>query len=92
MKLFELIIYLLDRLNDLWMYDGTNWIWISGNNIINQKGIYGTKGIASSSNIPGARYSSISWIDSNNNLWLFGGIGFATSGSYGMKITNYEII
>ena len=56
----------------MWKYDGNNWIWISGSNIKNQQGNYGQQGISNSSNIPGARYGSISWID-NNNLWLFGG-------------------
>ena len=53
-------------LNDLWKYSISNneWTWISGNNTINQNGIYGTQGISSSNNIPGSRYSSISWIDS----------------------------
>ena len=60
-----------------------SWTWISGSNSDNQNGIYGTKGIASSSNIPGARLGSISWIDSNNNLWLFGGEGYDINGNFG---------
>lgn len=55
---------------------------ISGYSAPNQNGYYGTKRIASSSNIPGGRSSAISWIDSNNTLWLFGGSGYANS-SYG---------
>ena len=86
MKLFELIFYLLDYLNDLWKFDGTNWIWISGSDTV-VYGVYGTKGVGSPSNIPGGRQGSISWIDSNNNLWLFGGFGFDAFGSEGMKIT-----
>jgi len=73
-------------LNDLWEYSISNneWTWISGNNTIDQFGIYGTQGISSSNNIPGSRYSSISWIDSsNNNLWLFGGYGFKDDGQEG---------
>ena len=41
------------------------------NNKIGENGVYGTQGVASSSNIPGARYYAVSWIDSNNILWLF---------------------
>lgn len=59
--------------NDLWKYNGINWIWVSGSNQLNQSGTYGSKGTPASSNIPGARYDSVSWIDSNNNLWLHGG-------------------
>jgi hypothetical protein len=47
--------------------------WASGDNTMNQPGVYGTKGIAASTNKPGARYGSISWTDSTDNLWLFGG-------------------
>ena len=73
-------------MNDLWKYSISNnsWTWISGNNTINQNGIYGIQGISSSNNIPGSRYSSISWIDSlNNNLLLFGGFGFDSVGNQG---------
>jgi N-acetylneuraminic acid mutarotase len=66
-------------LNDLWKFDGTNWTWVSGATTTNQSGNYGTKGAAAASNVPGARYNAISWIDSNNNLWLFGGVGVGGS-------------
>ena len=47
------------------------------------KGIYGTKGISSSNNIPGARLGSSSWIDNNGNFWLFGGHGYDMNGNQG---------
>jgi N-acetylneuraminic acid mutarotase len=71
------------RLNDLWKFDGSNWTWVSGANIVNQAGSYGTKGVASSSNIPGARNGSVSWIDSSGSLWLFGGWGYDSAGAKG---------
>lgn len=51
----------------------TNWVWRAGSTLVNQPAVYGTKGIAAPTNVPGARYSSVSWTDSNDNLWLFGG-------------------
>jgi N-acetylneuraminic acid mutarotase len=63
-------------LNDLWKFDGTNWTWVSGNNERDQVGIYGTKGVADSNNVPGGRSRHFSWIDSDDNLWLFGGYGY----------------
>ena len=63
----------LALLNDLWKFNGTNWTWISGSNTVNQVGTYGTKGVAAASNVPGSKYAAVSWIDSNGNLWLFGG-------------------
>jgi hypothetical protein len=62
-------------LNDLWKFDGANWTWISGDSTVNKPGAYGTKGVAASSNKPGGRHGGISWIDSTDNLWLFGGYG-----------------
>ncbi len=73
------------NLNDLWQYSpGTGqWTWISGGNADNAAGVYGTQGTATASNVPGARYSASSWIDSSGNLWLFGGVGYDSAGSAG---------
>ena len=64
-------------LNDLWKYEPGNgkWTWMGGSDLVNQSGIYGTKGIGDINNIPGARYYSVGWTDDSENLWLFGGIG-----------------
>jgi hypothetical protein len=72
-----------NQFNDLWKFDGTNWTWISGSDMPDQPGVYGTKGAASSGNIPGARIGSTSWIDSDGNLWLFGGGGNGAVGDGG---------
>ncbi len=62
-----------DYLNDLWKYSGGEWTWISGANVINQAGVYGTLGTAAAGNVPGVRYEAIGWTDASGNLWLFGG-------------------
>ena len=61
--------------NDLWEFNPTNkeWTWESGSSTMGAKGVYGTLGVASASNVPGARSGAVSWIDSSGNLWLFGG-------------------
>lgn len=71
----------VSRLNDLWKYNISSgqWTWMSGSNLSNQNGVYGTKGISSSANTPGARQASVCWKDNNGNFWLFGGDGFAKS-------------
>ena len=68
-------------LNDLWKYDpSTNeWTWMNGDNVINQPGFYGEKGVASPSNKPGARYVSCSWKDAYDEIWMFGGYGYDAS-------------
>jgi len=70
-------------LNDLWKYSNGEWTWMSGSNLINQNGVYGTQGVIAPGNIPGARLESSSWIDANGNLWLFGGYGEPASGTEG---------
>jgi hypothetical protein len=62
-------------LNDLWKFDGTDWTWVSGASAVNQPGVYGIQGIAAPENVPGSRWGSVSWVDSHDNLWLFGGVG-----------------
>lgn len=73
------------HLNDLWSYDmGTNnWTYQSGTNLGNQIGVNGTKGVPSSTNNPGGRYSAVSVTDNWGNLYLFGGIGFPGSPGLG---------
>lgn len=65
-------------LNDLWKYNITlnQWTWVAGSNLRNQPGIYGTKGVSGSSNFPGSRMESTTWVDTAGNFWLFGGYGY----------------
>jgi hypothetical protein len=64
------------NLNDLWEYSAGEWTWVSGSDVVNQPGTYGTLGTAGASNIPGARFDAVSWIDGSGNFWLFGGSGY----------------
>ena len=59
------------------------WIWVSGSDNIDQAGVYGTKGTAASGNVPGARFASTGWTDSDGNFWLFGGYGSDSTGTEG---------
>lgn len=83
-------------LNDLWRYDPSinEWVWMSGHNSANQRGTYGTRGVASAANRPGARYRAITWRGANGKLWLYGGFGFAQTGAAGHlnDLWSYSII
>jgi N-acetylneuraminic acid mutarotase len=70
-----------DVLSDLWKYSNGQWTWMGGPKIKQQSGIYGTKGLASPTNNPGARWGAFNWKDSAGNLWLFGGSGYDANGS-----------
>lgn len=50
-----------------------------GDHSIDNIGIYGTKGLAASTNKPGARTSATTWRDHAGNLWMFGGLGMSNS-------------
>jgi hypothetical protein len=72
-------------LNDLWKYNpGTGeWTWVSGSSTPGQGGVYGTQGVASASNVPGARIDAVSWVDGSGNFWVFGGDGNDSTGGRG---------
>ncbi len=72
-----------DNLNDLWEYSPTSgeWKWVSGSDVVDEKGTYGTQGTGATTNVPGARYSAVSWIDKSGNFWLFGGLGYDSTTS-----------
>ena len=79
--------------NDLWVYDPSTglWAWMSGSsNFVSfstggwgQPGVYGTNGQAGSGNTPGSRQYSNAWTGTDGHLWLFGGEGFDTNGTWG---------
>lgn len=67
-------------LNDLWKYSGGDWTWMSGSNAVNESGIYGVEGVPDAANVPGARAIAAVWIDSHEDVWLFGGDGYDSTG------------
>ena len=70
--------------NDMWKYDIANdyWVWQSGNDSKDGYGNYGQYQIPSQMNYPGGRESGVRW-QLGDELWLFGGNGYAVSGSSG---------
>ena len=71
------------NLSDLWKYSGGEWTWMGGSNLNNEPGVFGTKGVAGSNNVPSARDSAVAWVDAGGNYWLFGGIGIDSSSAWG---------
>ena len=64
----------------LWKFDpmSNEWTWMKGSGIISRPDTfhYGTRGIADVVNSPGPRvFGACTWVDMNNNLWLYGGVG-----------------
>jgi N-acetylneuraminic acid mutarotase len=73
-------------LNDMWRFNpaALEWTWVAGSSEIDQAGLYGTKGLASSQNFPGGRYGGGFWKNAEGELWLFGGAGYDVEGVQGL--------
>jgi hypothetical protein len=46
---------------------------MSGPSSLYHGNVYGTKGVATPTNLPGGRWGGLTWTDDSGNLWLFGG-------------------
>jgi hypothetical protein len=68
--------------DDLWKYSNGEWTWMGGSNQQSDSSIsiFGMQGVPSPSNLPGGRFSSQTWVDSQGNLWLYGGFGTSSQG------------
>lgn len=51
-----------------------------GAQVVNSYGTYGSLGVPDSQNVPGARFLSAMWKTADNNVWIFGGYGYAATG------------
>lgn len=73
----------LGYLNDVWTYDKATeqWTWIKGSTSYNQSGEYGAFQEPDPGNTPGGRSYAEGWIDATGCVWLFGGMGYDSSGS-----------
>ena len=74
------------RTNDLWKYDPPSGAWalVSGSQTaVNTSGVYGTEGMSSATNLPGARQNAVAGTDGSGNVWMFGGYGYDSTGTAG---------
>ncbi|HYV94317.1 MAG TPA: T9SS type A sorting domain-containing protein [Chitinophagales bacterium] len=56
---------------DVCVAQAGEWTWVRGDNSIFGNGLWGT--IPAPDNTPPPLYSTVTWIDQDNNFWLFGG-------------------
>jgi hypothetical protein len=80
-------------LNDLWKYNTTSkqWTWMSGGGttgLANQAGTYGTQTTPAATNVPGARWGTVGWVNPDSDLFLFGGWGYGASSNQGTGFLN----
>jgi gliding motility-associated-like protein len=69
-----------DMHDDLWKFDpiSSEWTWMGGSTVLNQAPVYGTLGVPSTLNSPGAlQLTNATWVDNNGDFWMLGGINQA---------------
>lgn len=60
---------------------GQSFVWETGSTSYNAVPVYGTLGVPSPNNVPGARHNAALWTDSLNNIWMWGGEGISDLGN-----------
>ncbi|MBX7259504.1 MAG: hypothetical protein K1Y02_24300, partial [Candidatus Hydrogenedentes bacterium] len=75
----------MGALNDVWKYDCStgDWTWMKGAKQFNQKGQYGTQGVAESGSTPGGRSYAVAWKETLGTVWLFSGLGYDSAATRG---------
>ncbi|MCF0071483.1 hypothetical protein LZD49_13460 [Dyadobacter sp. CY261] len=65
----------LFHLNDMWVFETNKGQWrkIQGSNSVNDKPTYDRLNESAKNSSPGGRSGSSTWVDNDDNLWLFGG-------------------
>jgi hypothetical protein len=85
-------------LNDFWVYTPNSiptqpgtWTWIKGSNTGSQNGQYGAlmrPYLTYNIWTPGGRSNATHWVDTNGQLWLFGGEGYDSTSTTGNGYLN----
>ena len=77
-------------LNDVWRYTISNgqWTWLNGSNLGMQTAVYGTAGVFSASNMPGAHCCGSNAKDASGRLWVMGGGGITATVNVGGKMSD----
>lgn len=76
--------YTNNYMNDLWMFNVTTswWTWLTGSSSGFQVGTYGTLGVGTADNVPGARHGHSMLMDTDNQaMYMMFGFGRDATGS-----------
>ncbi len=87
----------ISLMNDYWLFDLSThlmtWSAGGGNSLTadSLRPVYGTEGVATDSIYPGARFNASVVRDAEGRVWMFGGQGYATTGSAGIRNDLFEL-
>ena len=63
--------------DDMWFYDGTDWVWVGGLDVDGGYGEYWSQGVSSPDNWAGSRAGATANVDKYGVPYIFGGLGHA---------------
>ncbi len=80
-------------LNDLWAYDmqTKQWAWFKGDKVVNQNGVFGTRGLPAATNTPRGLMGASGCVDIDGKLVLFGGQSNVGFPGYSNALWKYDI-
>jgi hypothetical protein len=73
MKIFPSVAFFFIFHLQLSLAQGGMWTWVHGDTTTSPAGNFGTIGIPDPANKPPSFYEPAYWIDTNDNLWIYGG-------------------
>jgi hypothetical protein len=85
------------QLDDYWLFNPTTNLdtWVAGHDTLittdAHRPVFGTKGVAADSVYPGSRFNASAVKDAEGRVWLFGGTGYSTTGSAGIRNDLFEL-
>jgi len=85
--LFVLLLFLIQSSQSSFAQGGM-WTWVHGDSTQSPLGNYGVLGVADPANMPPSVYEPVYWIDSNDNLWVYG--GFNANGELYQALWKYN--
>lgn len=73
MKRFHLLLLILISSVNCFSQAG-EWVWLKGDSVTNNIGVYGVQGVSNINNNPPSLYEACEWTDTAGNFWLYGGL------------------
>jgi hypothetical protein len=100
-SLASLLVLSTSAVSQLGLSQANEWTWQTGsamfpvtcgyaNSYCAQPGVYGTQGTPAAGNTPGSRAGSATSIDSQGNLWLFGGSNLNDLWKFDISLQQWE--
>jgi hypothetical protein len=72
--IFIFLNYFFFNTNCVFSQTPGEWVWLHGDSITNNPGMFGIPGVPDPANYPPSLYEACEWTDHDGNFWLLGGL------------------